>query len=309
MGLGFCRFVERSRLYPHPTAASKSSPANQKGNPSMDSSPISSDNFLVGPEDRVQFLAEIFWVEEEIYTSSSLSDNGSTSDSSEQSSRSPAIIDLRNDLEDLLISQRLADIKVAIDTPGSIGQNYDKTSRFVDIKDHLRTVECDCSNCSEAQIQTSQECLAHKAILAGEFIRIYNMNLIDFLKASFDITLLVSAASTPKLMEILSSSERDGRLQDEFTRLVFRGSGLSPDVVPSFLQYVYSRKMDRNSGHAQLVTLLQLSLRLEMREFAKLIEARLRDIISTKNVCSILSTAIDLKTPSLVESCLSFVFR
>lgn len=109
-------------------------------------------------------------MEEEIYASSSLSDVDKLSENSDRSSKSSAFLDLHNDLEDLLISQRLADIKVAIETPGSLNQNCDMVSRFVDIQDHLRTVECDCSNCSETPMQTPQEFFAHKAILAGEFI-------------------------------------------------------------------------------------------------------------------------------------------
>lgn len=45
-----------------------------------------------------------------------------------------------------------------------------------------------------------------------------------------------------------------------------------------------------------------------MQEFVKLIEDRLTGVISTKNVCSILAAAIDLKTPPLVESCISYIF-
>ncbi|VUZ55817.1 unnamed protein product, partial [Hymenolepis diminuta] len=37
-------------------------------------------------------------------------------------------------------------------------------------------------------------------------------------------------------------------------------------------------------------------------------EDRLTGVISTKNVCSILAAAIDLKTPPLVESCLAYIF-
>ena len=53
--------------------------------------------------------------------------------------------------------------------------------------------------------------------------------------------------------------ERGRHFTDEIQRLVFRGSGLLPDVIPVFLRYVYTRRMDRLDSHAQLVSLLRIS--------------------------------------------------
>lgn len=113
---------------------------------------------------------QIFWVEEEVYTSSTVSEDACSSNHP----KSPASSDLHNDLEDLLSSQRLADIKVTIGPLDTTSQNCDKTSRYVVIKDNLRIVDCDCSSCNAPSTkQASQEFYAHKAILAGKF-RIIN---------------------------------------------------------------------------------------------------------------------------------------
>ena len=80
---------------------------------------------------------------------------------------SQASIDLHNDLEGLLLSQRLADVKVAVVTK-EMHQNCDNTA-VVEIPDPLSPVACSCANC-EPTTQSRLEFLAHKAILAGEFI-------------------------------------------------------------------------------------------------------------------------------------------
>ncbi|VDM24756.1 unnamed protein product [Hydatigera taeniaeformis] len=61
MGLGFCRFVERSRLY-SPTGGETGSAeiSEQKdGSPAIVATVTTDDHRLVGPGDRVKFFAEV----------------------------------------------------------------------------------------------------------------------------------------------------------------------------------------------------------------------------------------------------------
>ena len=63
MGLGFCRFVERSRLYPpsRGTSTAENTPAGavqKSGFPAI-TAPASGDHRLVGPNDSVTFFAEV----------------------------------------------------------------------------------------------------------------------------------------------------------------------------------------------------------------------------------------------------------
>lgn len=61
MGLGFCRFVERSRLYPPPGVDTESvATSGQKDGPPAASATLTTDDYrLVGPGDRVKFFAEV----------------------------------------------------------------------------------------------------------------------------------------------------------------------------------------------------------------------------------------------------------
>ena len=64
MGLGFCRFVDRSRLYPPPRGATGGSEnsntvtVQKDGNPATATS-LMCDRCLVGPNDSVTFFAEV----------------------------------------------------------------------------------------------------------------------------------------------------------------------------------------------------------------------------------------------------------
>lgn len=75
-------------------------------------------------------------------------------------------------------------------------------------------------------------------------------------------------ASTPKRVSILSS-EKNARFQAEVKQLVLRDSKLSPNAISSFLQHIYTRKIDQSVGHTQLVSLLRLSLKV-VTEIAKI---------------------------------------
>ncbi|VDK22253.1 unnamed protein product [Taenia asiatica] len=282
MGLGFCRFVERSRLYP-PLGVDTESvamPGRKDGPPVASATLTTDDHRLVGPGDRVKFFAEIFWIEEEIYTSAS-EDIPSSVDSTDDCDCPPAVqtsTDLQTDLERLLLSNRLADVKVTVGATAT-QQKCDGTV-LVDIPNLSCPIACDCSDCM-APTQGALEFCAHKAILA---------------------------ASSPKLLRIFSS-KNDGHLYEGTQKLVFCGSGLLPDVIPIFLRYAYTHRIDPTVSHTQLVSLLRLAYQLEMPDLAKLVAQRLGRVLSVQNACSILVAAVDMKTPQLADACLSYVFR
>ncbi|KAL5964262.1 TD and POZ domain-containing protein 4 [Taenia solium] len=282
MGLGFCRFVERSRLYP-PLGVDTESVAmsgRKDGPPAASATLTTDDHRLVGPGDRVKFFAEIFWIEEEIYTSAS-EDIPSSVDSIDDCDCPPEVqtsTDLQTDLERLLLSNRLADVKVTVGATAT-QQKCDGTV-IVDIPNLSCPIACDCSDCM-APMQGALEFCAHKAILA---------------------------ASSPKLLRIFSS-KNDDHLYEGTQKLVFCGSGLLPDVIPIFLRYAYTHRIDPTVSHTQLVSLLRLAYQLEMPDLAKLVAQRLGRVLSVQNACSILTAAVDMKTPQLADACLSYVFR
>ncbi|CDS35727.1 speckle type POZ protein [Echinococcus multilocularis] len=282
MGLGFCRFVERSRLYPPPGVDTRSATASGRkdGPPAASATLTTNDHLLVGPGDRVKFFAEIFWIEEEVHTSASedIPSNADSMDGCDCPSEVQTSTDLHTDLERLLLSDCLADVTVTVATTAM--QKKCSSTALVDIPHLSFPIACDCSDCV-APMQGTLEFHAHKAILA---------------------------AASPKLLRIFSSKNA-GQLHEATQKLVFCGSGLNSDVIPIFLRYVYTNRIDRAVSHTQLVSLLRLSYQLEMPALANLVEQGLGGILSAQNACSILTAAVDLRAQQLVDSCLSYVFR
>ncbi|KAL5113097.1 BTB and MATH domain-containing protein 43 [Taenia crassiceps] len=282
MGLGFCRFVERSRLYPPLGVDTEGGlmSGQKDGPPAAFATLATDDHHLVGPGDRIKFFAEIFWIEEEVYTSAS-EDIPSNVDSMSDCDCPPEVrvsTDLRTDLQRLLLSNRLADVKVTVAATST--QQKCGGIVLVDIPNLSCPVACDCCDCM-APTQGALEFYAHKAILA---------------------------AASPKLLRIFSS-KNDDHLCEGTQKLVFCGSGLLPDVIPIFLLYVYTHRIDPTMSHTQLVSLLRLAYQLEMPDFAKLVAQRLGRVLSVQNACSILTAAVDLKAQQLADACLSYVFR
>lgn len=74
--------------------------------------------------------------------------------------------DLQTDLERLLLSNRLADVKVTV-AATSTQQKCDGTV-LVDIPNLSCPIACECSDCM-TPTQGALEFYAHKAILAGKF--------------------------------------------------------------------------------------------------------------------------------------------
>uniref|UniRef100_A0A5K3EWE1 BTB domain-containing protein n=1 Tax=Mesocestoides corti TaxID=53468 RepID=A0A5K3EWE1_MESCO len=291
MGLGFCRFVERSRLYPH-LKKPDSEISSQKGYPSHNLIPISTtsstndnepiDSRLIGPGDRLSLFVEIFWIEEEIYASPEAISPGVNSVDDYDGSRLNfsellSSMELKSDLERLLQSGRLADIKVVV-VNAITQKSWDRTA-IVDIHGLFpEPVACRCSDC-ETMTELFPAVPAHKAILA---------------------------ASSPKLLKIFFS--KSDSLHKNIDVLVFRGTGLSADIAPVFLRCVYVRRLDKRVTHLQLVSLLRLASTLEMPDLWKIVEQRLMGILTPANVCPLLATASDLNAPLLVDACLSYIF-